>query len=184
MASGPRGPLHGIPYSLKDIFDVAGVRTTAQSRLLASNVPVEDSACAAKLEAAGAILQPRSRRLGCAAGPTRMTWTWKSKKALMSQGFLLLGRPLADLTGLLLGGERGIRTLDAGFCPHTPLAGEHLRPLGHRSGAWDDTARRLDGSRFAGQFPISRQRAGRGRTRGAARAPRAPCTSRRSRRRS
>ncbi len=38
MASGPRGPLHGIPYCLKDIFDVAGVRTTAQSRLLAINV--------------------------------------------------------------------------------------------------------------------------------------------------
>ncbi len=56
MTSGRRGPLHGIPYGLKDIFDVAGVRTTAQSRLLASNVAVEDSACAAKLEAAGAIL--------------------------------------------------------------------------------------------------------------------------------
>jgi aspartyl-tRNA(Asn)/glutamyl-tRNA(Gln) amidotransferase subunit A len=56
MASGARGPLHGIPYCLKDIFDVAGVRTTAQSRLLASNVPLEDSVCAAKLEAAGAIL--------------------------------------------------------------------------------------------------------------------------------
>lgn len=56
MNSGPRGPLHGIPYCLKDIFDVAGVRTTAQSRLLANNVAVEDSACAARLEAAGAIL--------------------------------------------------------------------------------------------------------------------------------
>jgi hypothetical protein len=53
-ASGPRTPLHGIPYGLKDIFDVAGVRTTAQSRLLADNIAVEDSACAARLEAAGA----------------------------------------------------------------------------------------------------------------------------------
>ncbi len=31
------------------------------------------------------------------------------------------------------GGERGIRTLDAGLSPHTPLAGERLRPLGHLS---------------------------------------------------
>ena len=30
------------------------------------------------------------------------------------------------------GGEEGIRTLDAGL-PHTPLAGERLRPLGHLS---------------------------------------------------
>ena len=34
------------------------------------------------------------------------------------------------------GGEEGIRTLDAGL-PHTPLAGERLRPLGHLSTAVD-----------------------------------------------
>ena len=31
------------------------------------------------------------------------------------------------------GGERGIRTLDGVLCPHTPLAGERLQPLGHLS---------------------------------------------------
>ena len=56
MASGPRSPLHGVPYCLKDIFDTAGIRTTAQSRLLADRVPTVDSACTAKLEAAGAVL--------------------------------------------------------------------------------------------------------------------------------
>jgi aspartyl-tRNA(Asn)/glutamyl-tRNA(Gln) amidotransferase subunit A len=56
LASGPRSALHGIPYCLKDVFDVAGVRTTAGSRLLADNVAVESSACADRLEAAGAIL--------------------------------------------------------------------------------------------------------------------------------
>ena len=34
----------------------------------------------------------------------------------------------------LSGGERGIRTLDTGFGPYAPLAGECLRPLGHLSG--------------------------------------------------
>jgi aspartyl-tRNA(Asn)/glutamyl-tRNA(Gln) amidotransferase subunit A len=56
MAAGPRGALHGIPYCLKDVFDVAGVRTTAGSRLLADNVAARDSACAGRLEAAGAVL--------------------------------------------------------------------------------------------------------------------------------
>lgn len=56
LASGPRSGLHGIPYCLKDVFDVAGVRTTAGSRLLADNVAARDSACAERLEAAGAIL--------------------------------------------------------------------------------------------------------------------------------
>jgi hypothetical protein len=36
---------------------------------------------------------------------------------------------------LLIGGERGIRTLD-GLLAHTPLAGERLRPLGHLSNQW------------------------------------------------
>jgi len=51
-----RGPLHGIPYALKDIYDVAGIRTTAHSRLLLENVPTADSDATARLEAAGMIL--------------------------------------------------------------------------------------------------------------------------------
>jgi aspartyl-tRNA(Asn)/glutamyl-tRNA(Gln) amidotransferase subunit A len=56
MRGGPRGPLHGIPYCLKDIVETAGIRTTAQSKLLADHVPAKDSAVAAKLAAAGGIL--------------------------------------------------------------------------------------------------------------------------------
>ncbi len=56
MASGPRSRLHGIPYCLKDIFDAAGIRTTAMSRLLADNVPTRDSRCQEKLAAAGGVL--------------------------------------------------------------------------------------------------------------------------------
>ncbi|MFO1084951.1 MAG: amidase [Reyranellaceae bacterium] len=56
MASGPRGRLHGIPYCLKDIFETAGIRTTAMSKLLADNVPARDSACQEKLAAAGGVL--------------------------------------------------------------------------------------------------------------------------------
>ena len=50
-----RGPLHGIPIALKDLFDTAGVRTTAGSRIFADRVPSEDSAVAARLAAAGAV---------------------------------------------------------------------------------------------------------------------------------
>jgi aspartyl-tRNA(Asn)/glutamyl-tRNA(Gln) amidotransferase subunit A len=51
-----RGPLHGIPVSLKDNIDIAGVRTTAGSRLFADRVPATDSAIARSLRAAGAVL--------------------------------------------------------------------------------------------------------------------------------
>ena len=51
-----RGPFHGIPYGLKDIIDVAGLPTTAHSRLLIDNVAGSDAAVAARLEAAGGVL--------------------------------------------------------------------------------------------------------------------------------
>lgn len=51
-----RGPLHGIPFALKDNFDTAGIRTTAQSRLLADNVPQRDAHAVRKLYEAGAVL--------------------------------------------------------------------------------------------------------------------------------
>lgn len=51
-----RGPLHGIPVSVKDLFDVRGVRTTAGSRFLADHVAALDSAVTERLEAAGAVL--------------------------------------------------------------------------------------------------------------------------------
>ena len=55
-ADGPRKRVHGIPYCLKDIYDTAGIRTTAQSKLLVDNIPNRDSACQEKLAAAGGVL--------------------------------------------------------------------------------------------------------------------------------
>lgn len=52
----PLGPMHGVPYALKDIIDVAGLPTTAHSKILADNVPTTDAFVTAKLKAAGAIL--------------------------------------------------------------------------------------------------------------------------------
>ena len=51
-----RGPFHGIPYALKDIYDTAGIRTTCHSKLRLNNVPQEDSVAAARLREAGGVL--------------------------------------------------------------------------------------------------------------------------------
>ncbi|MFE6228967.1 amidase [Streptomyces sp. NPDC057854] len=51
-----RGPLHGIPYGLKDLIDVDGIPTTASSRAWADRMPGGDSTVAARLADAGAIL--------------------------------------------------------------------------------------------------------------------------------
>jgi aspartyl-tRNA(Asn)/glutamyl-tRNA(Gln) amidotransferase subunit A len=50
-----RGPLHGIPYGLKDLFDYEGVATTAQSRLLGGNIARADATVVHRMRAAGAI---------------------------------------------------------------------------------------------------------------------------------
>ncbi|HXD39025.1 MAG TPA: amidase [Ramlibacter sp.] len=52
----PCGPLHGVPFTLKDCFETAGLRTTAGYPPLAAHVPQTDSTVAARLKAAGAIL--------------------------------------------------------------------------------------------------------------------------------
>jgi aspartyl-tRNA(Asn)/glutamyl-tRNA(Gln) amidotransferase subunit A len=55
-AGRARGPLHGVPFGLKDIYETAGIRTTAHSRLLLDHVPKQDSTVARRLKDAGAIL--------------------------------------------------------------------------------------------------------------------------------
>ena len=51
-----KGPLHGIPFALKDLYDTAGVRTTSGSRVDIDRVPTEDATTTARLKAAGGIL--------------------------------------------------------------------------------------------------------------------------------
>jgi len=51
-----RGPLHGSPIGLKDIYKTNGIRTTAGSRRYAHHVPEEDAESWVRLRDAGAIL--------------------------------------------------------------------------------------------------------------------------------
>ena len=50
------GPLHGVPFTAKDIFNTAGVPTTAGLRLLRTNTPNHDATVVARMRRAGAIL--------------------------------------------------------------------------------------------------------------------------------
>jgi len=79
-----RGPLHGIPIALKDLFDTAGVRTTAASALFQERVPAVDCEVARRLRAAGAVLLGKlnmhefayggSSVISC-FGPVRNPWS-------------------------------------------------------------------------------------------------------------
>ena len=51
-----RGPLHGIPISIKDLFATRGVRTTAGSKILGNWIPDHDATAVAKLHEAGMVM--------------------------------------------------------------------------------------------------------------------------------
>ena len=51
-----KGPMHGIPFALKDLYDTAGIRTTSGSRVDIDRVPTEDATTTARLKEAGGIL--------------------------------------------------------------------------------------------------------------------------------
>src|SRR5256886_6352463 len=56
MAGSYRGPLHGIPFGLKDIYATAGIRMTSHSKICENLVPTEDATSVAKLYQAGGVL--------------------------------------------------------------------------------------------------------------------------------
>src|SRR5688500_14654226 len=55
MRGGWRGPLHGVPFGLKDLLDYTGLPTTAQSRILQDNVASTDALVVQRFRAAGAV---------------------------------------------------------------------------------------------------------------------------------
>jgi Asp-tRNA(Asn)/Glu-tRNA(Gln) amidotransferase A subunit family amidase len=69
------GPLHGIPYGLKDIFDTKGIRTTWGAEPWSCNVPDTDSFVANKLRKAGAVLLGKT-----AVGALAFGDIWLGKK--------------------------------------------------------------------------------------------------------
>lgn len=70
LAEHYRGPLHGIPISIKDLFATRGVRTTAGSKILSNWVPDFDATPVATLRAAGAILVGKTNMHEFAYGVT------------------------------------------------------------------------------------------------------------------
>jgi aspartyl-tRNA(Asn)/glutamyl-tRNA(Gln) amidotransferase subunit A len=71
IASGHyRGPLHGIPISLKDLIATQRIRTTAGSKILADWIPPADAAVVTRLKQAGAVILGKANLHEFAFGPT------------------------------------------------------------------------------------------------------------------
>jgi len=69
LESGRRlGPLHGVPYATKDLFDVAGLPTTAGSAALANRVAQADATVTRRLAQAGLVLVGKTHTVEFAFG--------------------------------------------------------------------------------------------------------------------
>ena len=83
-----RGPLHGVPLAVKDLFATAGVRTTGGSRLLADWVPDHDATVIERLKAAGAVLLTRPAIRAALRAARRWRWRrgWPTARSAATPG--------------------------------------------------------------------------------------------------
>jgi len=127
-----RGPLHGVPYGLKDVVDTRGVRTTWGARPYADRVPERDATIAARLADAGAVLVGKLSTIelagalgyGSAAaalnGPCRTPWDRARWAGGSSSG--PASAVAAGLAPFAIGTETwGSLTCPAAFCGVTAL---------------------------------------------------------------
>jgi Asp-tRNA(Asn)/Glu-tRNA(Gln) amidotransferase A subunit family amidase len=123
-----RGPLHGIPFGVKDLFDTKGIRTTWGAEPFEDRVPDEDATCVDRLHKAGAVLMAKLSMGALAQGDlwfngrTRNPWNPESGSSGSSAGSA--SATAAGLVGFALGTE----TLGSIVSPSTVCGTVGLRP--------------------------------------------------------
>ena len=143
--SATLGPLHGVPYSVKDLVVTRGVRTTFGTLLYRDNVPTEDAPIVARMTAAGGIMigktnTPTFGWIGATHnlvfGITRNPWNLERTPGGSSGGAsAAVAAGLAPLAvGTDGGGSIRIPASFAGIFGHKPSYGRI--PLHPVSGAW------------------------------------------------
>jgi aspartyl-tRNA(Asn)/glutamyl-tRNA(Gln) amidotransferase subunit A len=111
--SGVRGPLHGIPYGVKDLFDTKGIPTTWGSTIFADRVPDRDAAVIERLHSAGGILAAKLAMSEFAGGLTRSHLLdyphnpWKLDRTTEGSSTGSAAATSAAMTGYAIGTETG-----------------------------------------------------------------------------
>jgi aspartyl-tRNA(Asn)/glutamyl-tRNA(Gln) amidotransferase subunit A len=122
-----RGPLHGVPLGIKDIFDVAGLPTTAGAAAFAHTRPSRDCGAVSRLRAAGAIVLGKTHTTQFAyrdPAPTRNPWNHAHTPGGSSSG------SAAAVAARMVPGAIGSQTVGSilrpgAFCGVVGLKGPH-----------------------------------------------------------
>jgi Asp-tRNA(Asn)/Glu-tRNA(Gln) amidotransferase A subunit family amidase len=123
-----RGPLHGIPYGLKDLFDTKGIATTWGAEPFQNRVPNTDATAVERLNKAGAVLIAKLSMGALAQGDlwfqgrTKNPWNLEQGSSGSSAGSA--SATAAGLVGFTLGTE----TLGSIVSPATQCGTAGLRP--------------------------------------------------------
>jgi Asp-tRNA(Asn)/Glu-tRNA(Gln) amidotransferase A subunit family amidase len=141
LAAGTdRGPLHGIPWGLKDLFATRGYRTTWGAKPYESQVIDEDAAVVRRLDAAGAVLAAKLT-VGALAwgdvwfgGTTKNPWNLEEGSSGSSAG------PAAATVAGLVGFSIGTETLGSIVSPSQRCGATGLRPTFGRVSRWGGMA--------------------------------------------
>ncbi len=131
--TGSRGPLHGVPIAVKDIFDTAGIPTEWGTETQRGRVPESNSDLVSKLLSLGCVLMGKTHTTAYAyfdTGPTRNPHNWKHTPGGSSSGSA--AAVAAGTVPLAIGSQtQGSVVRPASFCGVTGFKPSYgLLPLG------------------------------------------------------
>src|ERR1700731_5467978 len=128
MAGRRRGPLHGIPYALKDIVETAGIPTTGHSKLCQDHVPAADAELVSRLKSGGGIMLGKLATWEFALGGPSFDLPWPPARNPWNPDYLpggsSSGAGAAVAAGLVPG---GVGTGNGGSLPGPAAGGAHAR---------------------------------------------------------
>ena len=122
MAGHYRGPMHGIPFALKDIYCTQGIRTTCHSRTRADYVPDFDATTVTKLREAGAVLLGKLATHEFAHGGPSFDLPWPAARNPWNRDHFTGGSSSGSGAGVAAGLMMGSLGSDTGGSIRNPAA--------------------------------------------------------------
>jgi aspartyl-tRNA(Asn)/glutamyl-tRNA(Gln) amidotransferase subunit A len=117
-----RGPMHGIPFALKDIYCTAGIRTTCHSRTRENYVPNFDATTVTKLHEAGAVLLGKLSTHEFAHGGPSFDLPWPAARNPWNREYATGGSSSGSGASVAAGMAPGALGSDTGGSIRNPAA--------------------------------------------------------------